>query len=77
MRWRKIENLALPTSPYSLVVALLLGALLGGGLQILFQPSKDFKKMSPRWRQGSIADSQSWKNESQNWNGNINTIVKK
>lgn len=54
MRWRKIENLALPTSPYSLVLALLLGALLGGGLQILSQPSKDFKKTLPSWRQESL-----------------------
>lgn len=54
MRWRTIENLALPTSPYSLVLALSLGVLLGGGLQILSQPSKDFKKTIPSWRQESL-----------------------
>ena len=42
MTWQstmtKIERLALPTSPYLLVLVVLLASLLGGGLRILFQP---------------------------------------
>ena len=34
----KIEKWALPTSPYLLVLVVLLASLLGGGLRILFQP---------------------------------------
>lgn len=55
MRWRTIENLALPISPYFLVLALLLGALLGGGLRILFLPSTVFVKELPSWRQGYLS----------------------
>lgn len=35
----KIERLALPTSPFSLVLVVLLASLLGGGLRALFLPS--------------------------------------
>lgn len=47
--WR-IEQLALPTRVSSLLLALLLGALLGGGLQTLFRTSTHLPPELPRWR---------------------------
>lgn len=46
----KIEQLALPTSLSSLLLALSLGALLGGGLQTLFQTSTPLSRELPSWR---------------------------
>ena len=52
MTWQrtmaKIERLALPTSPYLLVLVVLLASLLGGGLRILFQPLIPLQPESPR-----------------------------
>lgn len=57
MRWTKtwevlgrIERLALPTKVSSLLVALSLGALLGGGLQTLLQTSTPSVRELPSWR---------------------------
>lgn len=49
MLW-KIERLALPTSPYSLVLVVLLASLLGGGLRVLFLPTIPSLHESPRLR---------------------------
>lgn len=57
MRWMKtwevlgrIERLALPTKVSSLLVALSLGALLGGGLQTLSQNSMHLAPKSLHWK---------------------------
>ena len=77
MIWRSraqmVMNMALPTKPYSLVLALLLGLLLGGGLRILFPPlnystpviMNDLKS----WRQGQIEHSGSEKRFVKSWTG--------
>jgi len=57
-RIRKIENLVLPTNLYFLVLALLLGLLLGGGLRILLLPPNlsmpNMSIESPSWKQGHL-----------------------
>lgn len=46
----KIERLVLPTRVSSLLLALSLGLLLGGGLQTLFQSSTPSVRELPSWK---------------------------
>lgn len=69
MKWRKILNLALPTNPFFSLLAVSLGAVLGGGLHTLFQPSSDFSVTSPALKQNSNLKIQSWRQELLSSNG--------
>lgn len=53
----KIERLALPTSPFSLVLVVLLASLLGGGLRALFLPSMPLLHESPHLRYETLRKS--------------------
>ena len=79
----RIEKLVLHTSPYSLVLVVLLASLLGGGLRALLTPLMPFlhesrplrfetpKPSGPFGATGN--DSANMKNDSARWSGNMNS----